>query len=162
MCWRGMAVPTDVLALAAQPNIQVGFDSIAREAHMRARIVGLLLAMNFMPQFGSATDVGYRLETHCFTAIDEPKVGELSSIEIKDRVWAAPGIEDSFRQLEPPRIFDFQAKQRFRIEGPGGSPPDWLDDVAWPRTRELWGLGRSDVDGDPRMEFTFGGITLQR
>jgi hypothetical protein len=41
-------------------------------------------------------------------------------------------------------------------------PPEWLDDAAWPRTRELWGLGISNTYYDPRMQFTFGGITLQR
>jgi hypothetical protein len=131
---------------------------------MRAGAFVPFVAIAVLPRVGIATDVGFKLDARNFTAIEfeEPKREELTGIEIRDRVWAAPGIEEAYGPLEPPRKFDFSAKQRFRIEGRGSLPPQWLDDAAWPRTRELWGLGISNTYYDLRMQFTFGGITLQR
>jgi hypothetical protein len=130
---------------------------------MRISRIALLSLLSLLPQIeiGLAADVAYQLELTDNAVVDTPRI-DRSSIEIKDRVWTAPGIEEAYGLLETPRTFDFSAKQRFRIEGRGSLPPQWLDDAAWPRTRELWGLGISNTYYDLRMQFTFGGITLQR
>jgi len=123
------------------------------------------LALAFMPKAAVAGDVAYRLDTQALVAADESKMLKLEGIELRDRVWAAPGIEETNSELDPPQKFDGKAAERIRIVHRGETTgPVWLDEVALPRTREMYGLGRNydDWEWDNRQEFTFGGITLQR
>jgi hypothetical protein len=137
-------------------------------------ICTISFAFAFIPIAGFAGDVAYRLDTHALTPPDESKVLNLQGLQLRDRVWAAPGIEEANSELEPPQKFDYKSAQRIHIVHATGSRPmfnhacedgpAWLDEVALPRTREMYGLGRNydDSDWDNRQVFTFGGITLQR
>ena len=122
----------------------------------------VLSTICFIPTTGTASDVGYQLNNKALTALEGPKATDPAPIAIIDRVWASPGIEQAYGDLTPAREFDFAAPTRFRIvHADEDEGPQWLDNVAWPRTRELYGLGtpRWHVDRD---RFTFGGITFQR
>jgi hypothetical protein len=91
-------------------------------------------------------------------------------------VWAAPGVEQATEELSPPKKFDGTAPKRLQLEAAEGcrdadllrtiddmnGGPEWLDEVAWPRTRDLFGLGRPWYRTDDRQVFMFGGIALQR
>lgn len=142
---------------------------------MRALIANVLLMIAFAlaNQRAIATDVGYQLDAKPLAAAEESNVEEPFAIEFKERVWSVPGIEQTSKDLLPPKKFDFKAPKQFYLEAAdacrtntsylisGG--PEWLDDVAWPLTRELYGLGRPPYEGVTRdAVFTFGGIGLQR
>jgi hypothetical protein len=121
----------------------------------------VLSTICFIPSIGVAFDVGYQLNDKPLAALEEPKAADPVAIAITDRVWAAPGIEQAFSDLAPAREFDFAAPMRFRIVHVGESEgPQWLDDVAWPRTRELYGLGQSRAHNE-QHEF-WSGVTHQR
>jgi hypothetical protein len=123
---------------------------------------------------GLASDVVYKLDER-FVARPEASISiEPGEFKIADRAWAAPGVEQSSKDLLPPVDFDYTGAPRLRIEAAEECSdtgtrlryphvgPEWLDDVAWPLTRELYGLGRPYDGGDNRTEYTFGLITLQR
>jgi len=128
----------------------------------------------FLASNGWTNDVDYKLNTDTLNHAEIKVSLAISPIVISDRVWAAPGVEQTTKDLLPPVKFDFAAPQRPRIVAAEDCRdfatmmryprvgPEWLDDVALPLTRELYGLGRPYDDGDDRTEFTFGGITLQR
>jgi len=137
----------------------------------------VLSAYCFIPIVGVASDINYQLNNKALVAVEESKLPDSVEVSITDRVWAAPGIEQSNNELLPPRQFDLadvKAAEHFQNEHPtirGGRAfchhdpcegPQWIDEVAWPRTRELYGLGQPYYGGDTRTEYTFGLITLQR
>ena len=133
---------------------------------MLARTICFLIAIAIAPLAGFAGDVVYRLDANALRPRDESKVLNLSAIEFQDRVWAAPGIEQATVELDPPKKCDFTSPQRLRIvhAWDPASGPEWLDDAALPRTRQMYGLGQSSnyPDWDSRQSFSFGGTTLQR
>jgi hypothetical protein len=104
-------------------------------------------------------DVVYELSTN---SIDQPlnarEFMQPVELRVKDRVWSAPGIEESTKSLEPHQVFDFRtACQKSRIDDSDSAGPRWLDDVVWPRTRELW-----DQADCRTVAFVCGGIAVQR
>jgi hypothetical protein len=106
-----------------------------------------------------AYDVGYQMNDSPVAAFEEPKLDKPFAIVITDRVWAAPGVEQStFR-------YDFKNPTRSHIEADGRRAGDcaWLDDAAWPLTRELYRLKRDDEVFCPdvcQQKFTYGGVTV--
>jgi len=60
---------------------------------------------------------------------------EQPAMKLVDREWNAPGIEQAAQPLPPLAQDDQQPNLRFHLVGDG---PYWLDNVAWPRTRELF------------------------
>jgi hypothetical protein len=128
----------------------------------------------FVASTGLASDVMYKVDEKIF-AIPQASISiQPGDFKIVDRTWAAPGVEQTSQDLLPPIKYDFTAAPRLRIEAAEDCTdigtrlryphvgPEWLDDVACPLTRELYGLGRPYDGGDNRTEYTFGLITLQR
>jgi hypothetical protein len=123
---------------------------------------------------GLASDVVYKLDEKIFARPEALISIQPGEFKIADRTWAALGVEQTSQALLLPVSFDFAAAPRFRIEAADDCTdigtrlryphvgPVWLDDVAWPLTRELYGLGRAYDSGDNRTEYRFGLITLQR
>lgn len=131
---------------------------------MRAIQLAAFVAIGFVASLGEATDVAFKLDVENFAAVSETTLIRPPAIAISDCVWAAPGIEQSTRTLLPPRKFDFAAPPRLRIvHSMDDAGPEWLDDAAWPLTRELYGLGLPPFDEwDGRQQFVFGKCVLQR
>ena len=141
---------------------------------MLARTICFLVAIAFAPLAGFCGDVVYRLDANALRPTDECKALNLSAVEFQDRIWAAPGIEQATVELDPPRKWNFKSPPRIRIESAPGcrefyqyqpaSGPEWLDDAALPRTRQMYGLGQSSnyPYWDSRQSFSFGGTTFQR
>src|SRR5690242_6017095 len=105
-------------------------------------ICTISLAYAFMPMGEVAGDVAYRLDTHALTPKDESKVLNLEGLELRDSVWAAPGIEQASNDLDPPQKCDWMrptrvhivrtsASTRMTYHGPTAGPV-WLDEVALP------------------------------
>jgi hypothetical protein len=120
---------------------------------MKTQIVTWVFATVCLARVGAASDVGFQLETEKLQTFKESTNSESPNVELLDRVWAAPGVEQAYSTLPPARKFGVQSKRRLRIEGMPGDAPEWMDDIAWPRTRELF-----------RGEYPvcFGGIVLAR
>lgn len=102
---------------------------------MRIVLASIFVVLSIAAPRALAGDVAYQLETTRFSTHEEPQELRPTTIELTDRVWAVPGIEESQKPLEPVRTFDFLTARQFRIDGDG---PEWLDGIAWPRTRELF------------------------
>lgn len=141
---------------------------------MRAVRIAVFATSCFLASDGWGNDVCYKLNADALNAAETNVSLAPPAIVISDRVWAAPGVEQTTEDLLPPVKFDITGKPRLRIEASEDCRdigtlmryphvgPQWLDDVAWPLTRQLYGLGRPYYDGDDRTEFQFGLITLQR
>ena len=137
---------------------------------MRALASTVLSAVCFAPTTLVAADVVYKLECDRLSFTKKPSGFPPTGSALVDREWVAPGIEQSSIDLLPPRKFDFSEPRRFHLENAPDTPwphitdggPEWLDDVAWPLTRELYGLGRPPYGCDDKQVFNFGGIALQR
>jgi hypothetical protein len=133
---------------------------------MLARTICFLFAIAFVPLPGIARDVVYRLDANALKPRDESKVLNLSAIEFQDRIWAAPGIEQATIELDPPKKCDFNSPERIRIvhAWDPASGPEWLDDAALPRTRQMYGLGQSSNYScwDSTQSFSDGEIVFQR
>ena len=143
---------------------------------MRIAPTVVFAASCLLARAGWSDDVSYKLDLNESNNTVTTASLDLPKIAIADRAWAAPGIEEARSELLPPRPFDLgeaKAIERYQIErsvsisgfkvhsqGPREGP-QWIDEVAWPRTRELYGLGQT-CQYDKRKEFSFGGITLQR
>jgi hypothetical protein len=133
-----------------------------------------LILVDVIASAGLASDVVYTLDNESFARSEASISIQPGEFKIADRAWAAPSVEQTSEHLLPPVNFDFAAAPRVHIEtaedctGSGTRlryphvGPEWLDDVAWPLTRELYGLGRPYDGGDNRTEYAFGLITLQR
>jgi hypothetical protein len=144
---------------------------------MRTQLASIVLAMQLTAGIAYSAEVDYQFQADSLAALEKPKTAEPLTIAFVDRVWATPGVEQSSENLLPPIKIDFENSPRFRgfrIEASEDCRDvgtclrysrvglEWLDDVAWPLTRELYHLGRPYYRGDDRTEFTFGLITLQR
>jgi hypothetical protein len=128
----------------------------------------------YIASSGFSSDVAYKLDESTFARPEASISIHPCEFTIVDRTWAAPGVEQSSQDLLPPIKFDFDAAPRIRIVHDAVCTdtslrldhphlqvrPEWLDDVAWPLTRELYGLGRPYDGWDNNSDFTFG--TLQR
>src|SRR4051794_32577392 len=133
---------------------------------MLARTICFVFATAFVPLAGFAGDVAFRLDANALRPRDESKVLNLSAIEFQDRIWATPGIEQATVELDPPKKCDFTSPERLRVvhaSDPAGGP-EWLDDTALPRTRQMYGLGQSSdyQDWDSTQSFSDGGVMFQR
>lgn len=133
---------------------------------MLARTICVLFAIPFVPLLGFAGDVVYRLDANALKPRDESKVLNLSAIEFQDRIWAAPGIEQATVELDPPKKCDFNSAPRIHIlhASDPASGPEWLDETALPRTRQMYGLGQSSSysSWDSAQLFSDSGIVFQR
>lgn len=117
-----------------------------------------MLSLAFPPTVGPVTEVAYQLNVEKLAPVEVPSVTPQLAIEFQDRVWTAPGVEQSDSPMGEPEKFDFSAPYKVHIVQEGMTEgPRWLDDVAWPRTRYLF---RPYYAFDSPQ--VYGGITLQR
>jgi hypothetical protein len=92
-----------------------------------------MLMIAFVPSTGVAAEVGFQLDTKSLTTSDEPKSAATGTIEFKDRVWDAPGVEETSE--------DAASFEVCRVSGPirnTESKVSGLNDAIWPRTREMF------------------------
>ncbi len=146
---------------------------------MRALRVIVFATSCLLASDGWSDDVKYKLNADKLNCTETETSVSLASpaIVISDRVWAAPGVEQSSKELLPPVKIDFTEPPRIRIVASEDCRdigtrlcyphphvgPEWLDDVAWPLTRELYGLGWPyDGRNNDFNEYRFGLSTLQR
>jgi hypothetical protein len=144
---------------------------------MQTQLASIVLAMQLTAGIAYSADVDYQIQADSLAPLENPKSAEPLTIAFVDRVWATPGVEQTSKDLLPPVKIDIEHPPRFRgiyIEAAEDCRdtgtcrryphvgPGWLDEVAWPLTRELYGLGRPYDVGDDRTEFQFGLVTLQR
>lgn len=123
---------------------------------MRTILASILVSLFIAASRALAGDVAYQLETTTVNAAIVRGSVTPNVIEVLDRIWEVGGVEDSQQVLEAPKKFESLTAQQFR------TGPTWLDEVAWPRTRELFGIRYSPGESDSRQVFYFGGIALQR
>lgn len=116
---------------------------------MRLGFTSILPGIVLAAQFAYAADVVYKLDTKGLTGDEPTKKAEPVKLVIVNREWVVPGVEQTSQDLLPPVKFDFAGRPRIeatencrdfgtRLRYPH-TGPDWLEDVAWPLTRELWG-----------------------
>lgn len=136
---RATAAPRDStlhLASAATPNLPPQPAPFITNP-MKAILLTTILAATFVASRALAGDVAYELAVSKIDAAYANDAVGQSAIELVDREWAAPGIEQADFQLPPAQTFDFASKRVFRIQFDGDGPY-WLDDVIWPRTRAMF------------------------
>lgn len=104
---------------------------------MRTIFGATILAAASVASQALAGDVAYELEVSKINAAYANDAAGQSTVELVDREWAAPGIEQADYPLPPAQAFDFASKRVFRIHFDGDGPY-WLDDVIWPRTRAMF------------------------
>src|SRR3954462_14355364 len=87
-------------------------DALPQETTMR---IAPFIALNLVCLMGStglATDVIYKLDEKIF-ARPEPSISiQPGELKIIDRAWAAPGVEQTSKDLLPPVRFDFTGAPR--------------------------------------------------
>lgn len=123
---------------------------------MRTVFASILVALSIATPRALAGDVAYKLET---TSVKVANVRESMAphvIEIRDRIWEVCGAEDLQQVLEAPKKFESLTAQQFR------TGTTWLDEVARPRTRELFGIRYAPGESDSRQFFYYGRIAIQR
>ncbi len=123
---------------------------------MRTIFASVLVVLSIAAPRALAGDVAYQLETTAVNAAIVRGSVTPNVIEVRDRIWEVGGVEDSQQVLEDPKKFGSLTAQQFR------TGPTWLDEVAWPRTRELFGIRYSQGETDNRQIFYIGGIGIQR
>jgi hypothetical protein len=118
---------------------------------MATKLASIVVGMMLATQFAYSADVAYQLNTVIMQASEPSKIVEPAKLAIVNREWAVPGVEQSSQDLLPPAKFPYTGPPRLRIEASEDCRdadtclryphvgPQWLDDVAWPLTRELWG-----------------------
>jgi len=90
----------------------------------------LIVMLSF--QFGSAGEVDFSLDLKVLREIKVSEVpSELPTIEVAQRKWSTPGVEQSSRITRSSARFSWDANC-----APGTSC--WLDDSVWPLTREFF------------------------
>lgn len=129
---------------------------------MRMLIVCWILVVSLAAHHARAGgDVDYQLDAKSFAATEEIAGTLRTPIEFKDRAWAVPGVEESDIRLDRSENTGYLRShrlQRIRLEREGTCDgPSWLDDVAWPRTRQMFHRAYYE-----EQIFCFGGIALQR
>lgn len=123
---------------------------------MRSVLASILVVLCIAAPRAPAGDVAYQLETTSVNAAIVRDSVAANEIEVRDRIWEISGVEDSQHVLEPPKMFGSLTPEQFR------TGPTWLDEVAWPRTRELFGIRYTQGESDNRQIFYIGGIGIQR
>jgi hypothetical protein len=118
---------------------------------MRIKLASIVLGAVLAPQFAYSADIAYQLETANLATSEPTKMAEPVKLAIVNREWAVPGVEQTSQDLLPPIKLPYVGTPRVRIEASEDCRvadtclryphvgPQWLDDVAWPLTRELWG-----------------------
>jgi hypothetical protein len=128
--------------------------------------IAIMFALSAGAACPASADVEYKLSVDALATQPGTEVGELVGFEFDDRTWAVKGVEESDRPLPHPSWSETQTHApRFRCEPAGGCHtsylvqqpyrPNWLDEVAWPRTRQWF-------HRHEQMEFNFGGIVMTR
>jgi len=104
---------------------------------MPTKLVWLFAAIALLPTSARAgTEVTFQFELQIPASNADTESPKLGSVELQDRSWAAPGVEQATCPLAPAKPFDFTGPQtRFHFDGDG---PRWLDDVCFPLTRQLF------------------------
>jgi hypothetical protein len=106
--------------------------------------LSFLAAVLFSQVAIAGTDVGYDLNTTALEAAPAAQPAD-NTIKIEDRTWAVPGVEQSINN------FDLVNQSGARWKGAFSHPhlsccstgneaplPQWISEIAWPLTRELW------------------------
>jgi hypothetical protein len=92
----------------------------------------------------AGTDVGYDLNTSALETTPAAQPAD-NTIRIEDRTWAVPGVEQSINKID---LVD-QSGSRWKLafphphssycmSGNEAPRPQWISEIAWPLTRELW------------------------
>lgn len=104
---------------------------------MPTKLVWLFAAITLIPTHVRAgTEVAYQFELQIPTSNTDGEAPRLGSVELQDRTWATPGVEQATCPLIPAKPFNFASPQpRFHFDNDG---PYWLDDVCFPLTRQLF------------------------
>jgi hypothetical protein len=118
---------------------------------MQSGLLCWMLLFAHTPMPGTAADVGYQLDVKAIAASDGIQAAPVLPIEFEERVWTASGVEQATEHL--PLIPPFVDRWDFRTES-ADQVPSWLDDVAWPLTRQLFHRSNGP--------YCFGGVTCQR
>ena len=143
---------------------------------MRIKLASIVLGSLLTAPFAYSAEVACQLDTKSLSANESTKTVEPAPLAIVNREWAIPGVEQTSKDLLPPVKIDIASPPRLRfcIESAEDCTdvatclryprvgPEWLDEVAWPLTRELYGLGRPDYPYCDQQVFWFGGVGLQR
>jgi hypothetical protein len=129
---------------------------------MNGKTVSLLAAFVLLARVGFAgTEVGYELITSQFDQTAAAVAGD-AEIEFEDRVWAVPGVEQLVPKSDLVVAAWSESGIRFEFKYEVNSPirwaeprfavrlPQWVDEIIWPLTRELWG-GLSDPPQSPNL-----------
>jgi len=131
---------------------------------MNGKSFAWLIAFAWLSNVGFAgTDVGYELNTSRLEPPTAASVGD-AAIEFEDRVWAVPGVQQlvpksdlvvapwsaSGLRLELNTMRDSYEMPRYAVR-----LPQWVDEIIWPLTRELWG-GMSDLPAGTRPDLRLG------
>ncbi|MFO0792423.1 MAG: hypothetical protein U0805_23425 [Pirellulales bacterium] len=135
---------------------------------MKTILVPTILAAAFVASRALAADVAYELDMPKLEAMRASDDSEAAAVEVVERAWAAPGVEESDDRLPPAHKFDFTASSHVKRLQFSGDGPSWLDDVIWPRTRAMYHPNGEPVtsiclaaDSDNQVYY-FGRIGLQR
>jgi hypothetical protein len=90
------------------------------------------------------TDVGYDLNTSALETASEARPAD-STIRIEDRTWAVPGVEQSINNID--LVDQSGSRWKLAFSHPHSSYcipeneaplPQWISEIAWPLTRDLW------------------------
>jgi hypothetical protein len=136
---------------------------------MRTQLV-VAWAICAIASTSQAADIEYRLNITDLKEVEQAPILQPLSIKLVDRAWSTKGVEQTCRPPEPPRKFEFKVTFPFcgrpvvalGREWENVDGPHWLDNVAWPLTREMFGLGQPPSQSDGRNQWSFGAIVLQR
>lgn len=110
---------------------------------MQTLRAALLSALCLIPSISLASDVDYQLNNNALTTINQPKTPEPPALSIVDRAWNVPGVEQS---LEENELVE-KSGLHLRLETSfcarlsptrNVSLPQWINELVWPLTRELW------------------------
>jgi hypothetical protein len=103
---------------------------------MPTKLVWLFAAIAIIPSPAKAgIDVTFQFELQVPTSNTDAESLKLGSVEIQDRIWATPGVEQASLPLMSAKPFDFTTRFHFHFDGDG---PYWLDNVCFPLTRQLF------------------------
>jgi hypothetical protein len=116
---------------------------------MRTLIVVVSLIALLSGQIGFAADIDYKLHQFELSECAQSAPAQPFSEVIKDRVWAAGGIEERvineranccLNDVGPRIKFEFRPQEchvSYSMLDPEVRAPDWIGDALWPRTKEV-------------------------
>jgi hypothetical protein len=92
----------------------------------------------------AGTEVGYELDTSALKSTPPTQTAD-NTIKIEDRAWAVPGVEQPINKINllnqsaSRRRIAFSHPYSSRcISGNEATLPQWISEIIWPLTRELW------------------------